>query len=84
LYEPLNQKHLTLLAISDGDADVPKNYGSFGWVLGTEHEILLECKGIVRGYPVQSYRAEGYGRISLLLFLTHYILYLEIHTSDDR
>jgi hypothetical protein len=26
---------------------------------------------------------EGYGRISLLLFLTHYILYLEIQTSDD-
>jgi hypothetical protein len=61
LYELLNQKHLTLLAISDGDADVPKNYGSCGWVLGTEHEILWECKGIVRGYPMQSYRAEGYG-----------------------
>jgi hypothetical protein len=32
---------------------------------------------------MQSYRAEGYGRLSLLLFLTHYIQYLEIQTSDD-
>jgi hypothetical protein len=27
---------------------------------------------------MQSYRAEGYGRLSLLSFLTHYPLYLEI------
>jgi hypothetical protein len=26
---------------------------------------------------------EGYGRLSLLSFLTHYILYLEIQTLDD-
>jgi hypothetical protein len=83
LYELLNQKHLTLLAISDGGADVPRNYGSFGWVLGTEHEILWECKGIARGYPMQSYREEGYGRLSLLSVLTHYMLYLEIQTSED-
>jgi hypothetical protein len=37
-----------------------------------------ECKGIARGYPT-----EGYGRISLLSFLIHYILYLEIQTSFD-
>jgi hypothetical protein len=47
----------TLIAVSDGGADVPNNYGSFGWVLGTNHEILWECKGIARGYPMQSYRA---------------------------
>jgi hypothetical protein len=44
LYALLNQKHTTLLAVSDGGADVPNNYGSFGWVLGTEHEILWETK----------------------------------------
>jgi hypothetical protein len=32
---------------------------------------------------MQSYRAEGYGRISLLSFLTHYILYLDIQPSED-
>jgi hypothetical protein len=32
---------------------------------------------------MQSYRAEGYGRMSLLLFLTHYIRYHNIETADD-
>jgi hypothetical protein len=40
----------TLLAVSDGGADVPRNYGSFGWALGIELEILWECKGTARGY----------------------------------
>jgi hypothetical protein len=85
LYDLLSLQHATQLAVSDGGADVPKNYDSFGWVLGTEHEILWECKGIARGYPMQSYRAEGYGRLSLLSFLAHYryIMYPEIQTSDD-
>jgi hypothetical protein len=75
--------HPTLLAFSDGGADVPRKYGSFGWVLGTDQEILWEFKDIARGYPMQPYRAEGYGRLSLLSFLAHYLLYLEIQTSDD-
>jgi hypothetical protein len=40
LYELLTQRHTTLLAISDGGADKPKNYGSFGWVLGADRELL--------------------------------------------
>jgi hypothetical protein len=36
--------------------------------------ILWECKGIARGYPMQSYRVDGYGRPSLLLFPKHLIL----------
>jgi hypothetical protein len=32
---------------------------------------------------MQSYRAEGYGRMSLPLFLTHYIRYYGIKTADD-
>jgi hypothetical protein len=32
---------------------------------------------------MQSYRAEGYRRMSLLLFLTHYIRYYGIKTADD-
>jgi hypothetical protein len=85
LFQLLNQKHRTLLAVSDGGTDISKNYGSFAWVhvLGTKQEIVWECKDIARGYPMQSYRAEGYGRLSLLSFLTHYLLYLEIQTPDD-
>jgi hypothetical protein len=32
---------------------------------------------------MHSYRAKGYGRISILLFLTHYLRYLDIHPPDD-
>jgi hypothetical protein len=32
---------------------------------------------------MQSYLAKGYGRLFLLSFLTHGILYLEIQTPDD-
>jgi hypothetical protein len=32
---------------------------------------------------LRSYRAEGYGRISLLLLLTHYMLYLDIKISEE-
>jgi hypothetical protein len=32
---------------------------------------------------MQSYRAEGYGRLSQLLILTHYLLDLELQPSDD-
>jgi hypothetical protein len=46
LYELLTQNNTTLLAVSDSGADVPKSYGSFGWVLGTDREILWECKYI--------------------------------------
>jgi hypothetical protein len=76
------KKHTTLMAVSDGGANELKTYRSFGWVLGIDQEIQWECKGIARGYQMQSYRAEGYGRLSLLSFLTHY-LHLEIQTSDD-
>jgi hypothetical protein len=80
LYELLNQKRTALPAVSDGGADVPNNYGSFGWVLGANHEILWEGKGIARCYPIQSYRAEGYGRISLLSFCRS----LHLHTKKEE
>jgi hypothetical protein len=41
-----------LLVVSDGGAI--NDYGSFGWVLGTDQEVVWECKGIARGYPMHS------------------------------
>jgi hypothetical protein len=32
---------------------------------------------------MHSYQAEGYGRISLLSLLTHYLRYLDIRPPDD-
>jgi hypothetical protein len=68
LHELLQQHNANLLAVSDGRADAGLNLGSFGWVLDTNEEILWECKSIARGYPMISYRAEGYRRISVLSF----------------
>jgi hypothetical protein len=73
LCELLKQKNDNILAASDGDHK--DDYGSFDWVIGTEQEIIFQCEGIARGYPMDSYRAKGYGRMFLLLFLTHYICY---------
>jgi hypothetical protein len=70
------KKQTTILAASDGGQK--DDHGSFGWVMGTKDEVIWDCEGIARGYPMQSYRAEGYGRMSLLLFLAHYIRFYNI------
>jgi hypothetical protein len=80
LYEVPQQTNVNILVASDGGHQ--DDYGSFGWVIGTKHEVIWDCEGVARDYPVQSYRAEGYGRMSLLLFLTHYIRYYNIKPAD--
>jgi hypothetical protein len=67
LYQLLLQKDATLLVVSDGG--VINDDGSFGWVLGTDQEVLWECKGIARGYSMHSYRAEGYGLLTTCVSL---------------
>jgi hypothetical protein len=81
LYELLQLWNINILVASDGGHK--DDYGSFGWVIGTEHEVIWDCEGTTRGYPMQSYRAEGYGRMSLLLFLPLYIRYYNIKPADD-
>jgi hypothetical protein len=76
LYELLQQKDTAILTASDGGQK--DDHGSFGWVIGTKDEVIWDCEGVARGYTMQSYRAEGYGRMSLLLFLAHYIKFYEI------
>jgi hypothetical protein len=76
LYELLLQENTTILATSDGGQKY--DLGSFGWVIGTQDEVMWDCEGVARGYPMQFYRAEGYGRMSLLLFLAHYIRFYNI------
>jgi hypothetical protein len=66
----VDRKNATLRAVSDGGADEDIGYGLFGWVLGTDQNFLWECKGITRGNPIQSYRAEGYGPLPTFVFDT--------------
>jgi hypothetical protein len=79
LYQLLQQRNVEILVASDsGHKD---DYGSFGWIIVTQDEVIWDCQGIERGFPIQSCRAEGYCRMSLLLFLTHYICYYENPTG---
>jgi hypothetical protein len=80
LYELLTQKHTTLLDISDGGGDVPKSYGSFGWVLGTDQEILRECQGHHTWLP-NAILASRRVWTNLPIFVSD--LYLENQPSDD-
>jgi hypothetical protein len=81
LYQLLQQRNVSILVASDGSHKT--DYGSFGWVIGTKDEVIWDCQGTARGYPMLSYRAEGYGRMSLLLFLTYFIRYYDIQPPDD-
>ncbi len=69
LYELLQQRNVNILVASDGGHN--DDCGSYGWVIGTYHEVIWDCEGTARGYPMRSSRADGYGHMSLLLFLTH-------------
>jgi hypothetical protein len=76
LNQLLQQRNVNILVASDGGHKT--DYGSFGWVIGTKDEVIWDCQGTARGYPMQSYRAKGCGHMPLLLFLTHYIHYYDI------
>ena len=78
-----NQPHLHYLIesnipihlASDGGADADANLGSFGFVIADHSGPIIECHGPATGYPMQSFRAECYGRLAQLLFLVRYTEY---------
>ena len=58
LWAALTSKSLLFVVSDGGNA---KDMGSFGWTIATDLEALAQGKGVARGYPMQSFRAEGYG-----------------------
>jgi hypothetical protein len=50
----MQQTNVNILVTSDGGHK--DDYGSFGWVIGTKQEVIWDCEGIARGYPMQSSR----------------------------
>ena len=75
--DALQQSDTTILLASDGGAAY--GHGSFGWIIchNPEH-VIARHKGLVRGYPISSRRAEGYGGLSLARFLFHVLSFFGI------
>jgi hypothetical protein len=67
LHELLQQGKVHILVASDGERNT-KSYG---------------CKGIARGYQIQSYRAEGYVRPHVPSLVFDSIRFYDIQPADD-
>lgn len=68
LFQILEQEKV--LVASDGSQKGPK--ASFGWVLSTlDGNRIVTCNGPSYGAKPNSYRAEGYGLLSVSRFLHH-------------
>jgi hypothetical protein len=67
LWEELSDPKTCILIVSDGCHIDP--HGSFGCVIATETETLWSGQEAARGRPMSSYRAEGYGKDCMALFL---------------
>ena len=65
------------LAAGDGSVRHEHN-GAFGWIISTPAgERLVRANGPVRGHRPTSYRAEGYGILSILRFVKRMLLYCQ-------
>ena len=59
-----------VVIVCDGSVNVYEA-GSFGWIMSDPHgNRIARCSGRVRGSRLSSYRAEGYGMLSIVRFLT--------------
>ena len=70
--EELMHHLLTSDIVIASDGSVKNKRASFGWVISTtDGDRLAECQGPAFGLDPTSYRAEGYGILSVLRFLHH-------------
>ena len=69
----------TIIIVSDGGQKGDR--GTFGWVIGTKHEILWEGRGAACGQPMTPHRAEAYGKLSWICFLKHFIEFFNIQAT---
>lgn len=69
IFDIIKSQTLNITAVSDGS--VKNQQGTFGWILADEqHGVLARGKGRLSTKNPTSYRAEGWGIVSLLRFLT--------------
>ena len=73
-----------MVMVSDGSG--PKTGGAFGWkITATDGTRLAQGKGPAFGGYMNSYRAEAYGMLSLLLFVLHFCDQFHLdHLPDIR
>ena len=75
--EALTSQETTIKIASDGGAAY--DHGSYGWIICYSPEkIVARHKGVVRGYPIASRRAEAYGGLSLARFIYHVLCYFDL------
>ena len=73
--------HHPFLVASDG-SHLDKA-ASFGWILSsTDGQRLLQCKGPCFGGRLNSYRAEGYGLLSVSRFLYHLTTHFQVNLQS--
>jgi len=66
-----------ILGVSDGSELAGQ--GTFGWALSLANEtILAQCAGRAYGDKMDSYRAEGYGHLSILCYVSHLFRYYNV------
>jgi hypothetical protein len=64
------------------DGGARNDYGSFGWVISDGRHILWKGWGPAVGEPMQSFRAEAYGRLAAVCFLRRYIEFYAVALPD--
>ena len=68
--EFVEKLQMSLFIVAAGDGSVKNQQGAFGWVIADPNgEFLVEGQGPAYGTPMDSFRAEGYGLLSILTFL---------------
>jgi hypothetical protein len=62
-------------AASDGGFDPKTGISSFGWIMAINKQIIARGRGAAQAHPrlAESFRAEGYGLTSVLLFIRNII-----------
>jgi hypothetical protein len=78
----LKQRRNKLTLVTDGGAK--GKLGSFGWVIGTWDKVICKGRGYAKGYPMDSHRAEGIGRLAGLLFFKRYCEFKDIRKGTTR
>jgi hypothetical protein len=70
-----------LFIAHDGGAS---DRGSFGWCIATPTNILWEGSGSTQGRKPGSFRAESYGMLAALRFLTQYLKYWRVTPTNPE